>query len=151
MAYESFIGNCQRHNLKGHLVSVEVIIMRGMYAFVPLAFPIIISPSITLLISWLTISLVPLQRPLDGSRLWRSMTGTPIFRWRIWSRRPFTDRVFRNSIGYKANIVEWLAEESSIEFKLKYDISCDVSHWIILLFIEAATSFVGDGMAHLEK
>jgi hypothetical protein len=51
MEYDSFIENCCRHSLKGHLVCVEVVIMRGMYAFMPLAFSVIISPSNTLPIS----------------------------------------------------------------------------------------------------
>jgi hypothetical protein len=63
MAYGTFIGNCRRLSLKGHMVSAEVVIMRGMYAFAPLAFLVIISPSITLLINLVTINLVPLQRP----------------------------------------------------------------------------------------
>jgi hypothetical protein len=80
MAYESLIGNYRRRSLKGHLVCAEVVIMRGIYALVPLAFPVIISPSITLAVSCVTINLVPLQSPLDGSKFLRSMTGTPTFR-----------------------------------------------------------------------
>jgi hypothetical protein len=102
MEYDSFIGNCRRRSLNGHLVCVEVVIMRGMYALIPLAFPFIISPSVTLPVSLVTIKLVPLQSSLDGSRFHRSITGTPIFSFRTWSGSPITDRVFKNSVGVQS-------------------------------------------------
>lgn len=106
MAYESHMGNWRRFNLKGHFDWVDVVIMRGIYAFEPLAFPVIISPSITLVVSWVTISLVPLQSPLEGSRFRRSIIGTPIFRCRMWSGSPLIEIVLRNSVGYSDSRVE---------------------------------------------
>ena len=52
--------------MKGHFGSVEVHTILGMYALDPLALPVIISASIIRLVSWVTISLVPLHRPLVG-------------------------------------------------------------------------------------
>jgi hypothetical protein len=56
MAYESLIGNCLRLNLNGHLVSSEVVTMQRMYALVPFTFLVIISPSIILVVSYVTIN-----------------------------------------------------------------------------------------------
>lgn len=118
MAYDKRIGNCRRFSLNGHLDWADVVIIRGMYAFEPLAFPMIISPSMMRVVSCVTISLVPLQRPLEGSRLRKSIIGTPILRCKTWSGSPFKDIVFRNSVGYRASRVEWLEQLSSIVSEL---------------------------------
>jgi len=59
-----------------------------------------------------------LQSPMEGSRFRRSIIGTPIFKCKTCSGSPLIDNVFRNSVGYDASKVEWLAELSSIESEL---------------------------------
>lgn len=97
IAKQTDIGNCRRWNLKGILVSDGSNESLGIKTFSPILLPVITFPSSTYLPIFVIINLVPLQRPVVGSKFLISITGTPTFNRILWSGSPKALIVFKNS------------------------------------------------------
>jgi len=88
----------RRHKVKGiRSVSEGVMLSRGMNNRWPFAGPVATSASMTCYMSWMTMSLVPLARPLVMLR--NNMMGQPSCKCSSWGGTPEKLSVFKNSMG----------------------------------------------------